>query len=136
TGSGLAVPDWPLSKGLLMPPMIGGVFFEHGHRMVATFVGFLTIGLFAWVRARDPREWVRKLATGALLIILVQGCLGGLTVLLKLPPAVSIAHAGLAEVFFCTMASLALITSAWWKSEQEPVEYEGARGLQAQCGTL
>src|SRR5216684_2300424 len=86
TGSGLAVPDWPLSFGKFMPPMVGGVFFEHSHRMVATFVGLLTIGLVVWIRKQEPRDWVRKLATGALAIILVQGCLGGMTVLLKLPP--------------------------------------------------
>ena len=57
TGSGLAVPDWPLSYGMLMPPMVGGVFYEHGHRMVASVVGFLTLVLAVWTaRAREPRR--------------------------------------------------------------------------------
>ncbi len=135
TGSGLAVPDWPLSFGMLMPPMVGGVFYEHGHRMVATFVGMLTIGLALWLRYRDPRPWVRKLGVAALLIVILQGCLGGATVLLKLPPLVSISHAALAEIFFCITVSLALITSRWWR-QRERVQLPGASGLQFHLAAL
>src|SRR6476661_6814319 len=66
TGSGLAVPDWPLSFGKVMPPMQGGVFYEHGHRMVATTIGLLTIILAAWTSRVEPRAWVRRLTWGAL----------------------------------------------------------------------
>ena len=59
TESGLSVPDWPLSYGMLMPPMVGGIFYEHGHRMVATFVGFLTVILAIWLWRRERRTWLR-----------------------------------------------------------------------------
>src|ERR1022692_4928887 len=86
--AGLSVPDWPLSYGQVMPEMTGGVFFEHGHRMVATFVGMLTITLAIWLALADQRAWMRKLGWVALGAVIVQGLLGGLTVLLLLPPAV------------------------------------------------
>ncbi|MBI2945415.1 MAG: heme A synthase [Candidatus Wallbacteria bacterium] len=136
TGSGLAVPDWPLSFGRLMPEMVGGVFFEHGHRMVATFVGLLTIGLVVWIHRTESRRWVRRLSTISLAIILTQGCLGGMTVLLKLPPIVSIAHAGLAEIFFCVAATMALVTSGWWRRAEGPLPSASALGLQLQCALL
>src|SRR5213079_182823 len=85
TGSGLAVPDWPLSYGRLMPPMVGGIFYEHGHRMVATTVGLLTIGLVIWLTRREPRAWVRRLGWAALAAVVAQGVLGGLTVIFLLP---------------------------------------------------
>ena len=111
TGSGLAVPDWPLSYGMLMPPMVGGVFFEHGHRMVATFVGLLTTILAVWTARGEPRAGVRRLAWAALLAVVAQGLLGGLTVKLLLPTPVSVAHACLAQTFFCIMIALAYVTS-------------------------
>ncbi len=129
TESGLAVPDWPLSFGRLMPPMVGGVFYEHGHRMVATGVGLLTMGLVAWVHLREPRAWVRRLSLAALATVVTQGCLGGMTVLLKLPPFVSIMHAGLAQIFFCIVLSMAVFISPWWRHGPEPLEAEGATGL-------
>ena len=111
TGSGLAVPDWPLSYGMLMPPMVGGVFFEHGHRMVATFVGLLTTVLAIWTARREPRAWVRRLAWAALAAVIAQGLLGGLTVKLLLPASVSATHACLAQTFFCIVIALAYSTS-------------------------
>src|SRR5687768_2266488 len=101
TGSGLAVPDWPLSYGMLMPPMVGGVFYEHGHRMAATFVGFLTTILAVWTSRSEPRAGVRRLAWAALLAVIAQGLLGGLTVKFLLPRPVSVTHACLAQAFFC-----------------------------------
>jgi cytochrome c oxidase assembly protein subunit 15 len=111
TGSGLAVPDWPLSYGMLMPPMVGGVFFEHGHRMAATFVGMLTTVLAVWTARREPRPGVRRLAWAALLAVIAQGILGGLTVKFLLPTPVSVAHACLAQTFFCIVIALAYATS-------------------------
>jgi cytochrome c oxidase assembly protein subunit 15 len=111
TGSGLAVPDWPLSFGRFFPPMVGGVLYEHGHRMVAGTVAILTIILAVWYVRRERRTWVRRLAIIALAAVFAQALLGGLTVLLRLPPAVSVAHACLAQTFFCLMVILSLVTS-------------------------
>lgn len=112
--AGLSVPDWPLSYGKLMPPMVGGIKYEHSHRMVAATVGMLTIGLAVWLGRREPRRWVRRLGYTALATVIAQGILGGITVLYFLPPAVSIAHACLAQFFFCCTVSLALFTSPGW----------------------
>lgn len=114
TGSGLAVPDWPLSYGMVFPPMIGGIFYEHGHRMIAATVGFLTIIQALWLQMREPKRFVRKLGWLALGAVCAQGLLGGLTVLFLLPPAISIGHAGLAEIFFCINVSIAFFTSNWY----------------------
>jgi heme a synthase len=114
--AGLSVPDWPLSFGQWMPPMIGGVFFEHGHRMIAATVGFMTLLLTAWIFIGERRKNVRMLGFLALATVVMQGMLGGATVLLKLPPAISIAHACLAQTFFCIMIALAWITSPAWNT--------------------
>ncbi|HXH28595.1 MAG TPA: COX15/CtaA family protein, partial [Candidatus Polarisedimenticolia bacterium] len=111
TGSGLAVPDWPLSFGRFFPPMRGGVLFEHGHRMVAASVGLLTIVLALWFQRRERRSWVRRLAWTALGLVIAQGILGGITVLLRLPASVSVAHACLAQAFFCVVVTLAVATA-------------------------
>ena len=113
--AGLAVPDWPLSYGSLTPPMVGGIFYEHGHRMVASFVGFLTVILAIWLSKRDPRPFVRKLGWIALMVVVTQGILGGITVLFFLPAPISVMHACLAQAFFCIVSSLALLTSGGWQ---------------------
>jgi cytochrome c oxidase assembly protein subunit 15 len=115
TESGLSVPDWPLSYGRLMPPMVGGILYEHGHRMVATAVGILTVILAVWLFRREPRRWVRLLGYGALAAVIAQGVLGGLTVLFLLPTAVSVAHACLAQTFFCLVVTIAVVTSPGWR---------------------
>ena len=119
TGSGLAVPDWPTSYGWNMftfPPSkwVGGIFYEHGHRLIASSVGFLTIILAAWLWLADPRRWMKRLGVAALAAVIAQGVLGGLTVLFFLPDAISTAHAGLAEIFFCMTVAIALFTSRGW----------------------
>src|SRR5471030_2314615 len=101
TGSGLAVPDWPLSYGMLMPPLVGGIFYEHGHRMIAATVGFLTVLQAIWLQRSEPKRFVRMLGWWSVGAVIAQGLLGGLTVKLLLPKSVSIAHAGLAEIFLC-----------------------------------
>ena len=107
TGSGLSVPDWPLSFGTFFPRMDGGVLFEHGHRMAAGAVGIMTFVLSAWLWKSEPRRWLCWLGTSAAAAVLLQALLGGLTVLMKLPPQVSIAHAVLAQAFFCLTVALA-----------------------------
>ena len=119
TGSGLSVPDWPTTYGWNMftfPPSkwVGGIFYEHGHRLIASTVGFLTIILAAWLWIAEPRRWMRWLGVAALGSVILQGVLGGLTVLFFLPTAISSAHAGLAEIFFCMTVAIALFTSRSW----------------------
>lgn len=118
TGSSLAVPDWPLSFGTLFPEMKGGVLFEHGHRLIAGTVATLMLILAVLAQLTEERPWVKKLAWGALAAVLLQAILGGLTVLLKLPTQVSVAHAGLAQIFFCLIVSLTLVTSRFWIEEK------------------
>ena len=107
TGSGLAVPDWPLSYGMLFPPLVGGVLYEHGHRMVAAAVGFLTLVFAVWLVIREERLWVRVLGCTALVMVVIQGVLGGITVLYFLPTAVSVSHAVTAQIFFVLTIVLA-----------------------------
>lgn len=114
-----------------MPQMTGGVFFEHGHRMVATFVGILTIGLVIWLARSDPRPWMRKLGWAALGAVILQGLLGGLTVLLLLPPAVSVSHACLAQLFFSTTVAIAVFTSASWQQGPQLVNDYGSPSLRS-----
>jgi cytochrome c oxidase assembly protein subunit 15 len=118
TGSALSVPDWPLSYGQLMPPMVGGILYEHGHRMVASFVGFLTVILSIWLWRSDNPRWVRTLGWFALGAVIAQGVLGGLTVLYLLPTPISVAHATLGQTFFSLVAAIALFTSSWWRSNE------------------
>src|SRR6202041_3702015 len=115
--AGLAVPDWPLSYGTLFPPMVGGLFYEHGHRMIATVVGILTIVLAILLAKSEPRRWVRNLGWTALGLVIAQGIVGGLTVKYLLPPPISTAHATLAQLFFITTVSITLFTSRWWQSD-------------------
>ncbi len=121
--AGLSVPDWPLSYGSLAPPMVGGIFYEHGHRVIAAFVGTLSIVLAVWLWRVEARSWVRWLGVAALGAVVAQGILGGITVLFFLPAPISAAHATLAQLFFCTVASIALFTSAWWE-RQRPVDVD------------
>lgn len=120
TGSSLAVPDWPLAFGQYFPKMTGGVLFEHGHRMIAGTVAIMTLVLTIWVWLVDTRGWVRALASCALVGIVIQAALGGITVLYSLPRhmhQVSIAHAVLGQTVFCLILSVAQVTSHWYLHE-------------------
>lgn len=121
TESGLSVPDWPTTYGYNMftfplENMVGGIYYEHGHRLIASVVGMMTIGLVVWLFRVEDRRWVRWLGVSALAAVILQGVLGGLTVLYFLPAPVSIGHAGLAQLFFCLTVSLALFTSPGWRA--------------------
>jgi len=129
TDSGLAVPDWPLSYGQFFPRMVGGILFEHGHRMVAATVGLLIVILAIWLWSREPRKWVRRLGGLAVLAVICQAVLGGITVLLLLPPAVSVSHAALAEIVLCLTVSIALVTSRSWQEASPHIEEVGSPSL-------
>ncbi len=123
TQSGLSVPDWPNTYGHFMfsfplDQMVGGIFYEHSHRLIASVVGFLTLILAFWLWKKDDRKWVRVLGFIALGSVITQGILGGLTVLYFLPTAISVSHATLAQSFFAIVTSIALFTSKWWRDER------------------
>jgi len=133
--AGLSVPDWPTSYGWNMftfPPSkwVGGILYEHGHRLIASGVGFLTIILAAWLwlKERRPLAW---LGVAALATVVAQGVLGGLTVIFFLPASVSTAHAGLAEIFFCLTIAIALFTSPGWIEGYDAPGTRSAPGLDA-----
>jgi len=120
TGSGLSVPDWPNTYGWFMfsfpvENWVGGIFYEHSHRLIASTVGFLILTLAVWLWRAESRAWVRRLGYIALGAVITQGVLGGITVLWYLPDPISIAHASLAEIVFCLTTTIALVTSPGWR---------------------
>jgi heme a synthase len=117
--AGLSVPDWPTSYGhvLRLPPWIGGIRYEHSHRMIAGFTIFLTASIALWTFRADRRRWMKALALGALGTIIVQAVLGGMTVLKFLPPAISSAHAAVGQTFFCIAVAIAIFTGKQWVEE-------------------
>jgi cytochrome c oxidase assembly protein subunit 15 len=127
--AGLSVPDWPTSFGSLykIPRLVGGVKFEHTHRMIAQLVGLLTIIISIWLWRTEKRRWMIKLGFAALGMVILQGVLGGITVLHFLPPSVSSAHAALAQTFFCTAVLIAMFTGQRFIEEVPEVESDTHR---------
>jgi cytochrome c oxidase assembly protein subunit 15 len=120
TESGLSVPDWPNTYGWFMfffpiEKMVGGIFYEHSHRLIASTVGFLILVQAIVLWRVESRQWVRRLGFVALAAVITQGLLGGITVLWYLPRPISIAHASLAQLVFCLAATIALATSPGWR---------------------
>ncbi|HXL25353.1 MAG TPA: COX15/CtaA family protein [Chthoniobacterales bacterium] len=116
--AGMAVPDWPNSFGynMFLFPIsrwVGGVFFEHTHRLIASLVGLLTIGLCIATWLIEDRRWVKWLASVAVLAVIVQGVLGGLRVT-EHNALLGLFHGCLAQSFLALMATLALVTSLFW----------------------
>jgi len=117
---GLAVPDWPTTFGynmFLFPvsKWIGGIFFEHTHRLIASIVGFLTIVLAVWLWRSDDRQEVRNLGLIAVAGVILQGILGGLRVTM-LRDQIGIFHACLAQAFLGLIVLIALVTTKFWQS--------------------
>jgi cytochrome c oxidase assembly protein subunit 15 len=130
-GAGMSVPDWPNSYGYNMftfPPSkwVGGIFYEHTHRLMGTVVGMLSIALTVVAWKVEPRRWVRWLATSVLGAVIFQGVLGGLRVIwVNLDLAV--VHACFAQAFFCLAGLMSVVTSRWWHQQQVRVEARGTR---------
>src|SRR5438132_7119031 len=125
-GVGLAVPDWPTTFGynmFLFPASkwIGGILFEHTHRLIASTVGFLTIILAVWLWLVDPRRWVRILGVAAVGAVILQGVLGGLRVTM-LKDEIGIFHACLAQAFLGLVVIIAFVTSRSWRAIADIVE--------------
>jgi len=124
--AGLSVPDWPTSFGYLVkvPHFVGGIRYEWTHRMVAGTLVTLTLAIAIWTLLVERRRWMRWLAVGAFCTVIAQAVLGGLTVLFFQPPAVSTAHATVAQTFFCIAVAIALFTGRKWVQEQPRVEFD------------
>jgi heme A synthase len=114
TGSSLACPDWPLCEGQFFPAMVGGVLFEHGHRLAALTVGLLTVVLAALVWRRRSALQLRALAVLAVGLVLFQASLGAITVVMRLPLIVSAGHLATSMAFFSLVIYLA------WRLRPEP----------------
>ena len=117
--AGLAVPDWPTTFGynmFLFPASkwVGGILFEHTHRLIASTVGFLTLVLAGWLWRTESRRWVRLLGLTAVGAVILQGVLGGVRVTL-LEDEIGIFHACLAQAFLSLLVVIALVTSQTWR---------------------
>jgi heme a synthase len=134
--AGLSVPDWPTSYGhfLRLPPWVGGIVYEHSHRVIAFFTGVSTIVIAFWTWFVDRRRWMRYLAFAALATIVAQGIIGGVTVLHFLPPAVSTAHAVVGQTFFCIAVAIAMFTGRRWvEGAPQPIADHGHPKMLVLC---
>lgn len=133
--AGLAVPDWPTTYGENMftfhySKWTGGIWHEHVHRLVASGIGMLTIGLLVWLFASEKRGWLRTLGIAALVMVIAQGVLGGLTVILHLPAWTSVSHGVLAQTFFMLTILIAYAVSReWHRREPEERVHESSAAL-------
>src|SRR5438552_18742616 len=117
---GLAVPDWPTTFGynmFLFPvsKWVGGILFEHTHRLMGSLVGFLTIILAVWLWVREDRPWVRNLSAIAVFGVILQGVIGGLRVTM-MKDQIGIFHACVAQAFLGLLVLIALVTTQFWRS--------------------
>lgn len=125
----LAVPDWPLSYGTLNPPMVGGIFYEHSHRLIAGALGVFTLILAIVVWAKEQRSWLRWFSAIAVGGVLAQAILGGQVVIQLLHYWLPVLHACFAQIVFAAILSIAMFTSKWWVSERGQLEDRGAPSI-------
>ena len=133
---GLSVPDWPTTYGKQMfafplSDMVGGIFYEHGHRIIATIVGFFTMIQAIWLGFTHHPDWLKKLGFFALAMVIIQGLFGGITVLFFLPPLVSIVHGILAQTFF-----IMTIIIAYSMSQERENRIDNGMGQSIRKGAL
>lgn len=133
TGSALAVPDWPTTFGYNMflypwSQWVGGIFYEHSHRLIGSAVGMLTIACVVSVWLADSRRWLRRLGAAALVAVILQGVLGGLRVVLLESP-LAIVHGCFAQAFLALMVALSVFTSSWWLTAERAQRPDHARAL-------
>jgi cytochrome c oxidase assembly protein subunit 15 len=131
-GAGLAVPDWPNTYGynLFFFPIskwVGGIFYEHTHRLVASGVGLLTTVLAIWLWRAESRAWLRWLGVAAFVGVVLQGVIGGLRVIL-LRDHLGVFHGALAQLFFVLVCGIALFTSRWWREQLPQTQKVEDRG--------
>ena len=131
--AGMSVPDWPNSYGynmFLFPikDWVGGIFYEHTHRLLASLVGLFTTILAVWLWLKDPRQWLHWLGITAFLLVIVQGIIGGLRVRLNMD-YLGIPHGAIAQTFLVLTAAIALFTSRWWHQTETEKPKTVPRGL-------
>src|SRR5882672_7232791 len=140
-GAGMAVPDWPTTYGYNMfffpfSKWVGGIFYEHSHRLLASGVGLLTVILCAWLWVKEERRWLRWLGVIALAAVVLQGVLGGLRVT-QMKDVIGVFHATLAQLFFGLVSAIALFTSRWWlQSDNQKMPVYAATGLRYLFATV
>jgi heme a synthase len=127
----LSVPDWPLSYGTLTPPMVGGIRYEHSHRVIAGGLGVLTVTLAILIWIKDSRRWLRWFGVIAVAGVVVQAILGGEVVRQLLHYWLPVMHACFAQIVFAAVLSIAVFTSRWWMSEQPQIEDSGSPSIHA-----
>jgi cytochrome c oxidase assembly protein subunit 15 len=125
----LSVPDWPLSYGTLTPPMVGGVRYEHSHRVIAAGLGVLTVALAILIWVKDERRWLRWFGVIAVAGVVVQAVLGGEVVRQLLHYWLPVMHACFAQIVFAAVLSIAVFTSCWWISERPQLEDAGSPSI-------
>jgi heme a synthase len=123
----LSVPSWP---GPVMPLMVGGVFYEHSHRMIAGGLGIFTLILAILVWLKEKRLWLRWFSAIAVGGVVVQAILGGQVVLQLLHYWLPVIHASFAQMVFAAVLGIAVFTSKWWVSEQPQLDDSGAPSIQ------
>jgi len=125
----LSVPDWPLSYGTLTPPMVGGIIYEHSHRLIAAGLGIFTLVLAVVLWIADERRWLRWFGVIAVLGVIVQAVLGGQVVIRLLHYWLPVIHACFAQIVFAAVLSIAVFTSRWWMSERPQLEDRGSPSI-------
>jgi heme a synthase len=125
----LSVPDWPLSYGTLTPPMVGGIVYEHSHRLIAAGLGIFTLVLAVVLWIADERRWLRWFGVIAVLGVIVQAVLGGQVVIRLLHYWLPVIHACFAQIVFAAVLSIAVFTSRWWMSERPRLEDRGSPSI-------
>lgn len=127
----LAVPDWPLSYGSLTPPMVGGIFYEHSHRLIAGGLGILAVILAVVIWVKDDRRWLRWFGMIAVVGVVIQAILGGQVVIRLLHYWLPVIHACFAQIVFAAVLSIAVFTSRWWVTDQALLEDGGGFSIRA-----
>jgi len=125
----LSVPDWPKSFGTWTPPMVGGVFYEHSHRVIAGVLGALTLILALGIWVKEERRWLRWFAVIAVGGIVVQAILGGQVVIQLLHYWLPVIHACFAQIMFGALLSIAVFTSKWWIADRPQLDNRGSPSI-------
>jgi cytochrome c oxidase assembly protein subunit 15 len=133
--AGMSVPDWPTTYGynMFLFPLdkwIGGIFYEHSHRLLASAVGLMTAILAVWLWAKDSRPWLHWLGIAAFLLVIAQGILGGLRVRWNLD-WLGVPHGAVAQIFLVLTTSIAIFTSRWWMEAEAKKNISVPRGLRS-----